>query len=46
MADVAKVLGVSDTDVMAVIESGELKAKKIGATYRVTRAALDSYLTS
>jgi excisionase family DNA binding protein len=44
--DVAKVLGVSDADVMAVIESGELKAKKIGATYRITRAAIDSYLAS
>jgi excisionase family DNA binding protein len=46
VADVAKVLGVSDTDVMAVIEAGELKAKKIGSTYRVTRAALDSYLSN
>ena len=46
IADVAKVLGVSDADVMAVIEAGELKAKKIGTTYRVTKAALDSYLAS
>ena len=46
IADVARVLGVSDADVMAVIEAGELKAKKIGSTYRVTRAALDSYLAS
>jgi excisionase family DNA binding protein len=30
--------------VMAIIESGELKAKKIGASYRVTKAALDTYL--
>jgi excisionase family DNA binding protein len=43
-ADVAKVLGVSEEDVMAVITSGELKAKKIGASYRVTRTALDAYL--
>jgi excisionase family DNA binding protein len=43
-ADVAKALGVSEEDVMAVITSGELKAKKIGASYRVTRAALDAYL--
>ena len=42
----AKVLGVSDADVMAVIEAGELKAKKIGTTYRVTKAALDSYLAN
>ena len=43
-ADVAKALGVSEEDVMAVITSGELKAKKIGSSYRVTRAALDAYL--
>lgn len=44
--DVAKVLGVTDADVLAVIESGELKAKKIGSTYRITKASLDSYLAS
>jgi excisionase family DNA binding protein len=43
-ADVAKVLGVPETDVMAIIESGELKSKKIGTSYRITRAALDAYL--
>ena len=43
-ADVAKMLGVTETDVMAVITAGELKAKKIGASYRITRAALDAYL--
>jgi excisionase family DNA binding protein len=31
-------------DVMAIITSGELKARKIGASFRVTRAALDAYL--
>ena len=43
-ADVAKVLGVSEDDVMAIIGTGELKAKKIGSSHRVTRAALDAYL--
>jgi excisionase family DNA binding protein len=43
-ADVAKALGVSEADVMAVITSGELKAKRIGSSYRVTRSALDAYL--
>ena len=43
-ADLAKLLGVPEEDVMAIITSGELKAKKIGASYRVTRAALDAYL--
>jgi excisionase family DNA binding protein len=44
-ADVAKILGVPEADVMAIITSGELKAKKIGASFRVTRAALDAFLT-
>jgi excisionase family DNA binding protein len=43
-ADVAQALGVSEADVMTIIESGELTAKKIGASYRVKRAALDEYL--
>jgi excisionase family DNA binding protein len=45
-ADAARILGVPESDVMTVIESGELKAKKIGASYRITRAALDAYLNS
>jgi excisionase family DNA binding protein len=43
-ADVAKILGVAEADVVAVIESGELAAKKIGSSYRVKRSALDDYL--
>ena len=45
-ADVAKAIGVPEADVMAIIESGELSAKKIGSSYRITRAALDKYLQS
>ena len=30
---------------MAVLESGELKGKKIGTTWRIPRAALNSYMT-
>ena len=41
---VAQVLGVSRSDVKAIIESGELKAKKIGASHRILRPALDAYL--
>src|SRR5262245_65641504 len=44
-ADAATVLGVSESDVMAVLDSGELKGKKIGTTWRISRAALNSYLT-
>jgi excisionase family DNA binding protein len=43
-ADVAKQLGVPEDDVMAIINAGELKAKKIGASYRITRAALNAYI--
>ncbi len=28
---------------MAVLESGELKGKKIGSSWRITRAALNAY---
>jgi excisionase family DNA binding protein len=45
-AEVAKALGVSEEDVMAILSSGELKGKKIGSTYRIARAALDEYLKS
>jgi len=43
-ADVARVLGVSEADVLATLEKGELKGKKIGSTWRVTKAALDEFL--
>jgi excisionase family DNA binding protein len=43
-ADVAKALGVPEADVLAIIDSGELAAKKIGSSYRVKRSALDEYL--
>jgi len=43
-ADVAKRLNVAESDVMAIIETGELKAKKIGTNYRITKAAFDAYL--
>jgi excisionase family DNA binding protein len=43
-ADVAQALGVPEADVMSIIESGELTAKKIGSSYRIKRAALDEYL--
>jgi excisionase family DNA binding protein len=45
VADAAQALGVSEADVLAVLESGELKAKKIGTTWRISRAALTSYMT-
>jgi excisionase family DNA binding protein len=44
-ADAAKVLGVSEADVLAVLESGELKGKKIGSSWRITRTAINTYLS-
>jgi excisionase family DNA binding protein len=43
-ADVAQALGVPESDVMAILESGELPAKKIGTSYRIKKSALDEYL--
>jgi excisionase family DNA binding protein len=43
-ADAAKMLGVSEADVTATIESGELKAKKIGTAYRISKAALEEFI--
>ena len=44
-ADVARRLSVPEPDALAIIESGELPAKKIGSSYRVKRSELDAYLT-
>ncbi len=41
---VAQALSVTEADVMQIIESGELQAKKIGASYRIKRSAVDAYL--
>jgi len=43
-ADAARLLGVSEGDVMNSIAAGDLKAKKIGAAYRITRTALEEFL--
>jgi excisionase family DNA binding protein len=43
-AEAARILGVNETDVMAIIVNGELKAKQIGSAYRVRRTDLDVYL--
>ena len=43
-AQVAQTLGVTEADVIASIETGDLKGKKIGTQYRITKAALDQFL--
>jgi excisionase family DNA binding protein len=46
VAEAAQALGVSEADVIAVLESGELKGKKIGSSWRIARAALTSYVNA
>ena len=43
-AQVAQSLGVTEADVISSIEGGQIKAKKIGTQYRITKAALDEFL--
>ena len=42
--DVANLLKVSEGDVLAILESGDLAGKKIGSTWRIKRSALNEYL--
>ena len=44
-AQAAQVLGVTEADVIASLEAGDLKGKKIGAQWRVTRAQLAAFLS-
>ena len=39
-------LGVSEADVLATLDKGDLKGKKIGSTWRITKTALDEFLKS
>src|SRR5450759_1445487 len=43
-AEAAQVLRVSEEDVLAAIQSGDLKARKIGSAYRISKDALDNFL--
>jgi excisionase family DNA binding protein len=45
-AEAAKVLGVSENDVMTALADGSLKGKTIWATWRITRSALNEFLAS
>ncbi len=45
-AQAAEVLGVSEADVISTLESGDLKGKKIGATWRIPRKAIDDFLSA
>jgi excisionase family DNA binding protein len=43
-AQVAQVLGVAEADVMAELDSGNLKGRKIGTQWRITKDAVDAFL--
>ena len=43
-ADAAKLLGVNEADVIASLEAGDLKGKRIGSQWRLTRAQLAEFL--
>ena len=40
----AQLLGVSVEDVMASINAGDLKARKIGSAWRIAKSALEEFL--
>ena len=43
-AQAGELLGVTEADVLTALEAGDLKGKKIGATWRVSRSAIDDFL--
>jgi excisionase family DNA binding protein len=45
-AQVAQMLGVTETDVLASLEAGDLKGRRIGTQWRVPKAAVDAFFKS
>jgi membrane protease subunit (stomatin/prohibitin family) len=43
-ADAGKALGVSEADVITSLEAGDLKGKRIGTQWRITKTALADFL--
>jgi membrane protease subunit (stomatin/prohibitin family) len=43
-ADAATILGVSEADVIASLEAGDLKGKRIGTQWRITKGAIADFL--
>ena len=46
VTEAAAYLGVSIEDVVELCNSGQLKAKKIGSQYRISKGAIDEFMTS
>jgi excisionase family DNA binding protein len=45
-AQVAQMLGVAESDVLASLEAGDLKGKRIGTQWRVPKSAVDAFINS
>ena len=45
-SEAASYLKVAEEDVLAAIEAGQIKAKKIGSAYRISKEAVDEFLNS
>ena len=45
-AQAAAYLQISEADVLAMVQDGSLKAKKLGSTLRITKAAIDEFMAS
>lgn len=43
-SEVAQLLKVSEEDIIAAIQAGDLKARKIGAAYRISKESVDEFL--
>ena len=44
LEEAAAYLKVSTADVQAVIDAGELNARQIGSSYRISKSAIDAFL--
>ena len=44
-SEAATYLRVSEEDVVAAINAGDLKARKLGSAYRISKEALDEFLS-
>jgi excisionase family DNA binding protein len=43
-AEVATMLNVTEADVIASLDAGDLKGKRIGSQWRVTRSAVEQFM--
>jgi excisionase family DNA binding protein len=43
-AEAASALRVSEEDVIAAIDAGDLKARKLGNAYRISKESLEEFL--